>query len=126
MRVIKHRGKTLRTTISLQGGVLRKGTWVYGTLEAWGSNAIIKSGRVKFQCHIVDPNTVGQDTGLLDAHGDPIYEGDILEDDSHQYVVRWRKEEAMFVLSSEAMTIDFGNVASMWYEIKGNIHEVLS
>lgn len=52
--------------------------WVYGGIEINSTNGevFIGSHLVK---SLVEPETVGQFTGLLDKNGKPIYEGDIVE-----------------------------------------------
>ena len=125
-REIKFRGKDLET-----------GEWVYGSLfqsvEQYPAIAKPKptaDGKLFYCLTVVDPETVGQYTGLKDRNGKEIYEGDIAlmdysafntgKDGQTYAVVRWIDYRAAFMWDAGLnYYADMRNDV----EICGNIHD---
>lgn len=118
MREILFRGKTTRTNL-----------WVYGhysTNYGTGRPEI----REKAECCFVEvvPETIGQYTGLTDANGKKIFEGDIVEggdftvEDGGYGVVSF--DDGAFEVSGNNIIGTFHeNYWGKEFEVIGNIHD---
>lgn len=110
MREIKFRGKSLKSD-----------KWIYGELQEDDDTSHVNGCRV-------DPNTVGEYTGVNDKNGNEIYEGDLIPIKCKyrtevRFVLYDRKEE-MFLL--KPMANDYEEVLflpSEEYVVVGNVHE---
>jgi uncharacterized phage protein (TIGR01671 family) len=67
MRQIKFRGKSLRD-----------GEWFYGNLFDHDTKGNTHITTLERGCLVIDPETVGQFTGLTDEFNREVYEGDII------------------------------------------------
>jgi uncharacterized phage protein (TIGR01671 family) len=118
MRQIKFRGKRLDND-----------EWVYGDLIHIDDSDIgIVTDYDHWQGCRVDPETVGQFSGLLDRNGKEIYEGDIvryyddIEDELVSSHVEYLADYCAFCAVHPKRDPD-GIFAQWEYEVVGNIHD---
>lgn len=133
--------------ILFRGKSIMRGEWIYGYLNQHRGNIrydcdcepiadgcyYINDWQAKIdtgmygQDYKVDPNTVGQFTGLTDKNGVKVFEGDIVRygDTIHRVVFEQRNGTAYFGLVYAACeTLPFGHYQDLkQIEVIGNIYD---
>lgn len=127
-RQIKFRGKTIGYDPATMPA------WMHGCyyqeLHQGEIRNLVTDGSLIFE---VDPDTVGQYTGIADVDGREIYEGDIVRiydgERCFNIVVKWSKEAMAFMAcycdGNQSPLSWFSNLLSRTHEIEviGNIHD---
>ena len=116
--------------ILFRGKCIANGEWVQGYPCRYGwigkeKDYIIPDYASALYTAEIDPETVGQYTGLTDMNGRKIFEGDTVWNsyDEDYGKVEWDNDMAKFIITFPTFTVDFANVYGEELEIVGNVYD---
>ena len=86
------------------------GKWKYGFYkEALGHHRImVHNNRTGWTAYAVEPESVGQYTGIVDATGDKIFEGDIVYVSKSQERPEYSKYDSIFEVYFDTEMLEYG------------------
>ena len=107
--------------ILFKGKRVDNGEWVYGFLvKMWGQYHIVDQNNEN-SAYMIEPESVGQYTGLTDKNGKKIFEGDIVESPhGTQGFIEWQNAECAFLVN---IGDDWQTMDDCPYEVVGNIYD---
>lgn len=124
MREIKFRGKSINNGKWIHGSLVGTDVIAGGYAKTWDDDLELD------EWEKVDPETVGQYTGLRDANDVEIYEGDLILYKGNKGKVFFDEVNMQFMFETEDGGYEFcnGQVYDEWpeygtYEVIGNIYD---
>lgn len=124
----ENRGLTMRE-ILFRGKWKNSGEWVYGNLfnpdKADTPTQICIGTYIEKTCYEIDPETVGEFTGVTDKNDRKIFEGDIVKRGDRIWIIEYDVKCAQFVMKTFTergvfFIRSFDLIPSEWCEVIGN------
>lgn len=117
----------MQREILFRGKQNNTGEWFYGNLFDKDISGRTHITTTSIGCLNIDPETVGQYTGMTDKNGTKSFEGDIIRESykGHEriYHVFWDDDYFAFRAKGEDITYQLDEIAPSHCEVIGNIHD---
>lgn len=107
--------------------------WLYGYYIVNDGEHFISPGAFvtdleSYEDYVIDADTVGQYTGLKDAKGKRIFEGDIIESNGCKHLILYNEGGARFIAAFKGSSYATCSINQQWINecekvIIGNVHE---
>ena len=125
--------KEMKREILFRGARMEDGKFVYGSLVFVKENdksenelphIVISYGPDTFDWFEVDPETVGQYTGIDDIEGEKIFEGDIFKIGAENNIYTVRFDYGCFLAYEDDVQVGIlAELSTMFIKKIGNIHD---
>lgn len=118
----------MKRTIKFRGKRITDGEWIYGDffrnrgLAFIAEDCVVENPLASWKDYNVTPDTVGQFTGICDASGKEIYEGDILRELGSGKLVEVIYDAPEFCYKDNVYVYRFINHPEN-FEVIGNIYD---
>lgn len=116
----------MQREILFRGKRVDNGQWIYGDLlTSNGTGCEISDwNEVDYSIHDIDPETVGQYTGIDDRDGDRIFEGDIFKIGAEDNIYTVKFDYGCFLAYEDDVQVGIlAELATMFIKKIGNIHD---
>ena len=117
----------MKREILFRGKQLNTGEWFFGNLFDKDNSGRTHIATTNRGCLNIDPETVGQFTGMTDKNGTKIFEGDILNEkykiNERLYYIVWDNDYFALRAESEYTSYQLDELLLSHCEVIGNIHD---
>ena len=114
----------MKREILFRGKQINTGEWFFGNLFDKDTKGRTHIGTTARGCFNIDPETVGQYTGIDDREGEKIFEGDIFKIGAENNIYTVRFDYGCFLAYEDDVQVGIlAELSTMFIKKIGNIHD---